>query len=432
MNEQCFQVGEFFLDPANRLLRHGDAPVSLSPKAFDALVYLVRNPRRLLTREELIHALWPNSYVEEGNLSVHIFQVRKALGTAADGKAYIQTVPKKGYRFNAEVKVVASAALEAEIVRTGERGLSLTHRRSYSWKLIAGGAACLLTFIVIAVRFVPSRREARKSTSPLRLTSFSPELAVSAAAISPDGKTLAYANPAGIFLEETATKETRRLRSPASGLRISNLSWFPDANRLLVTGAEPHAPTASVWIVSAKDATDSERIGAYRRGVISPDGSQIALVQQSGRVKELLLLPTAGGQMRRIVVIPPGEELGSVFWSADGRRLHFVAVRWNAQLRRNQGSIRSVSLSTGKTEEILSAPNLSGDAISLPDGRLLYSQLLGANPAGSYGGELREVRIDSHKDKVVGDSISFGRWTEPIVGLSLSADGRAIVSRLPD
>ena len=69
-------------------------------------MYLVRNPGRLLTRDELIQALWPDSYVEEGNLSVHIFQVRRALGTAADGQAYIQTVPKKGYRFNAEVQVV--------------------------------------------------------------------------------------------------------------------------------------------------------------------------------------------------------------------------------------------------------------------------------------------------------------------------------------
>ena len=70
MSEQCFQVGEFFLDPANRLLRHRDVSVSLSPKAFDALVYLARNPGRLLTRDELIEALWPDSYVEEGNLSV--------------------------------------------------------------------------------------------------------------------------------------------------------------------------------------------------------------------------------------------------------------------------------------------------------------------------------------------------------------------------
>jgi DNA-binding winged helix-turn-helix (wHTH) protein len=110
LKEQCFQIGEFFLDPANRLLQHGGAAVSLSPKAFDALVYLVQNPGRLLTREELIRALWPDSHVEEGNLSVHIFQVRRALGVAADGRAYIQTVPKKGYRFNAEVKVVDQPA----------------------------------------------------------------------------------------------------------------------------------------------------------------------------------------------------------------------------------------------------------------------------------------------------------------------------------
>ena len=86
----------------------------------------------------------------------------------------------------------------------------------------------------------------------MRLTSFSPELSVSAAAISPDGKALAYANPAGIFLEETSTKETRRLPSPAPRLQISNLSWYPDGTRLLATGAEPRAVTASVWIVPQK------------------------------------------------------------------------------------------------------------------------------------------------------------------------------------
>ena len=243
LSEQCFQVGEFFLDPANRLLRHGEAPVSLSPKAFDALVYLVRNPGRLLTRDELIHALWPDSYVEEGNLSVHIFQVRRALGAAADGKAYIQTVPKKGYRFNAEVKVVDRPRYGDEVPLPIDEGdppglqYGAAETRSVSqlipptqveeapvegkpghrwrsWTLLAGGAACLLVLSSPQSVFSPSRQEARKSSSTIRLTSFSPEVSVSAAAISPDGKTLAYANPAGIFLEETSTKETRPLRLP--------------------------------------------------------------------------------------------------------------------------------------------------------------------------------------------------------------------------
>jgi DNA-binding winged helix-turn-helix (wHTH) protein/WD40 repeat protein len=448
LNEKCFQVGDFFLDPANRLLRHREEPISLSPKAFDALVYLVRNPGRLLTREELMQALWPDSFVEEGNLSVNIFQVRRALGTAPDGKVYIQTVPKKGYRFNAEVKVVdqpayggVSAAVPTpDQTKSAPESPALPlspepaeskpgHIRSRSWKLLAAGAACVIILVVIAARVIPTRQEARRPASPVRLTSFSPELSVSAAAISPDGKTLAYANPVGIFLEETSTKETRRLPSPAPALRISNLSWFPDGSRLLATGAEPQALTASVWIVPAKGTTASERVGAYRRGVISPDGSQIALVQDVGQVKEFVLLPTGGGQLRRIATLPPEEDLGSVFWSVDGQQLYFVAMRWNAQLRGNVGSVRSITLSTGKSEEILSGSNLSGDGLCLPDGRLLYGQLLGANPSGSYGGELREIHLDSHTQKVSGEPVSLGRWTEPVMGLSISADGRRLAFR---
>jgi Tol biopolymer transport system component len=426
-------------------------------------VYLTRNPGRLLTRDELIQALWPDSYVEEGNLSVHIFQLRKALGMTADGKAYIQTVPKKGYRFVADVKVLDQPVnavpedglglpnfplsvpvprpMAPEISGVDEEGSPSTWvepvdgvaenkpRRIRAWKVIAGGAACLLALIIIAQYFVHTRQEPGRLGSPLRLTSFSPELSVSSTAISPDGKTVAYANPVGIFLEEIATKETRRLASPAPGLRVSNLSWFPDCSRLLATGVEPDATAQSVWILPAKSVGNPERVGTFQRGIISPDASQIALVHVSRGVKQILLLPTEGGQARPIASIPANEDLGSIFWSVDGRRLEFVALRWNAQLRANQGFIRSINLSSGRIEEILSRPNLSGEAINVPDGRLVYGQLLGANPAGSYGGELRELRIDSRTDKITGDSASLGRWTEQVLSLSTSTDGRRLVFR---
>jgi hypothetical protein len=250
---------------------------------------------------------------------------------------------KPRYRFNAEVAVVdrpayalslgevSSFASISETIGASDAALPPRAGHSRSWKLLAAGAACLLAILVPAAHFFVNRNEPRKSASPIRLTSFSPELSVSAAAISPDGKTLAYANAAGIFLEETSTKETRRLPSPSSGLRVSSLSWFPDGNRLLATRTELRALAASVWIIPAKGAADSERVGAYRRAVVSPDGSQIVLMQQNGRVKELLLLPTGGGPMRCVAVIPPGEDFGSVFWSLDGQRLHFVAIRWDAQ-----------------------------------------------------------------------------------------------------
>ena len=427
MNPKCFEIDGFFLDPANRLLRRGAEPVPLSPKAFDALVYLVRNPRRLLTREELMQALWPNSFVEEGNLSVHIFQVRKALGGAADGKAYIETVPKKGYRFNADVKVVEQPGYEksASLMTPDPAAKNGVAR----WKLWTGGAACLVAFVLIAGQVIHSRQKSPGSSSRVRLTSFSPELSVSAAAISPDGETLAYANPAGIFLEEMATKQTRRLASPVAQLAVSNLSWFPDGSKLLATGAEPHAQATVVWIVPTKSQTGCERLGAYLRAVISPDGSQIALVRDLNGKKELMLLASGGGRTRLIAAIAPEEDLGSIFWSADGQRLCFEVLRWNVQLRRNRGSIRSVNLATGKDDVILAGDDLSGDAVSLPDGRLIYGQLLGANPSGSYGGELREVRLDSSTGKAAGDSVSFGKWSEPVTGLSISADGRRLAFR---
>lgn len=229
-----------------------------------------------------------------------------------------------------------------------------------------------------------------------------------------------------MFLEAIATKETRPLQSHAVGLEISHLSWFGDGSKLLATGAESDALTASVWILQVKGSGHPERIGAFQRGVTAPDNSQIALVEVSGGERNLLLVPTRGGQPRRIASIPLGEDLGSVFWAADTRRLYFVVLQWNPQLRANHASIRFIDLSTGKAGEIFSGPNLSGEAILLPDGRLIYGQLLGANPAGSYGEELRQVHLESRTGSVVGDSVSLGRWTEQLVGLSSSANGRRL------
>jgi DNA-binding winged helix-turn-helix (wHTH) protein len=81
--------------------------VPFTPKAFDLLVVLTANPGRLLTKEQLMQAVWPDAIVEESNLAYHVFAIRKALGESADGKRFIETVPKRGYRFVAPVRVEA-------------------------------------------------------------------------------------------------------------------------------------------------------------------------------------------------------------------------------------------------------------------------------------------------------------------------------------
>jgi DNA-binding winged helix-turn-helix (wHTH) protein len=104
---RLYEFGPFCLDPAERKLLRGNEIVVLTPKAFDTLVLLVRNSGHLLERNELINMLWPDSFVEEGSLSNNIFLLRKALG---EDPAYIETVPRRGYRFVGAVRQLPHAA----------------------------------------------------------------------------------------------------------------------------------------------------------------------------------------------------------------------------------------------------------------------------------------------------------------------------------
>ena len=102
MQPTTFRFASYTLIPRDQLLLRGSQPVPFAPKLFDLLAYMVEHRGRLLTREELMKAVWADTVVEEGNLTVNISLLRKALGDAPNGKPYIETVPRRGYRFQAE------------------------------------------------------------------------------------------------------------------------------------------------------------------------------------------------------------------------------------------------------------------------------------------------------------------------------------------
>jgi DNA-binding winged helix-turn-helix (wHTH) protein/TolB-like protein len=104
-----YRFGQFALDPAKRTLSRADSPVLVTPKAFDVLIFLVQNPNRLVTKEELLQAVWGDTFVEEGNLTQYISHLRKALGGNSEDNRLIVTIARKGYQFTGDV-VVAEAA----------------------------------------------------------------------------------------------------------------------------------------------------------------------------------------------------------------------------------------------------------------------------------------------------------------------------------
>lgn len=103
-HSHLYEFGVFRLDPSERVFtRHGER-IPLAPKAFDTLVILVQHHGHVMTKDDLIRILWPDTTVEENNLTQQISQLRRTLSDADDASAYIETVPKLGYRFVSEVR----------------------------------------------------------------------------------------------------------------------------------------------------------------------------------------------------------------------------------------------------------------------------------------------------------------------------------------
>src|SRR6201982_689527 len=100
-----YRFGQFVLDPGRRTLSRADSPVSLTPKAFDVLLFLVQNPNRLVAKEELLQAVWADTFVEEGNLTQYVSHLRKALGDNAENARLIVTIARSGYHVTADVTV---------------------------------------------------------------------------------------------------------------------------------------------------------------------------------------------------------------------------------------------------------------------------------------------------------------------------------------
>lgn len=112
--DTIFTFATFRLDAAERLLYDGVAAVTLPPKVFDTLLMFVQNSARVLSKEKMLSEIWEGSFVEENNLAQNISQLRRVLGETADLK-FIETVPKYGYRFIAEVNAIGSAETTTEI-----------------------------------------------------------------------------------------------------------------------------------------------------------------------------------------------------------------------------------------------------------------------------------------------------------------------------
>jgi len=144
--KELYEFGPFRVDAAKEvLLREGES-VPLTPKTFQVLLVLIRHNQELVTKDELMKSVWPDSFVEETNLSRNIFMLRKALGESPQDHQYILTVPGRGYRFAEDVRLVTESELSIVAAHHSKVEVQVEKTKTWPWIALASIAMIVIAF----------------------------------------------------------------------------------------------------------------------------------------------------------------------------------------------------------------------------------------------------------------------------------------------
>jgi DNA-binding winged helix-turn-helix (wHTH) protein len=155
IGKDFYEFGSFRVDPAKQLVLHEGEPVPLTPKAFQLLLVLVSRCNEIVTKDELMKAVWPDTFVEETNLSRNIFALRKALGETEQNR-FIITVPGRGYRFSEHVRLISEPELTIVAASYSKVQVQIRETKPWAWILVA--VAVVLAISAGAARFLMPRR----------------------------------------------------------------------------------------------------------------------------------------------------------------------------------------------------------------------------------------------------------------------------------
>ncbi|HKS97128.1 MAG TPA: winged helix-turn-helix domain-containing protein, partial [Terriglobia bacterium] len=399
---QIVHFGVFAVDlKAGELRKHG-LKVRLPEQPFQILRMLLARPGDVVLREEIQQQLWSDDTVVEFDHSINaaIKRLRQALGDDAERPLYVETIPRRGYRFIAPLNgahppganppvanqpaIPAAVPAAPSLDPTSEQP---ARRRALRTPALAVGLAVLAVaalFVWIARRRFPAAASLPE-IKQRRLTSNSSDDPVTGAALSPDGKYVAYSDQNGLHLELIETGETHTFPAPPpanvqAGLPddksresalLSPVAWFPDATKLLVNRAGGDR-SSSIWAVSVLGGAWSELRDDAAAESVSPDGSTIAFVTGSGLIgaREIWLMRSDGQDARRLMAAESPDGFDRVQWSQDGARISYLRFRQGPN--KFEVTLESSSLEDGHPAVLIANPALE-DYLWLPDGRLVYT-----------------------------------------------------------
>lgn len=161
--KELYEFGPFRMDPSKRLLLRDNQPVPLQPKAFEMLLALVRSSEQVVLKDDLMKAVWPDTFVEESNLAQNVFVLRRTLGEAVGDHHYIVTIPGRGYRFAEKVRVISEESLVLESHSQTRVVIELS--KPTRWLVIPVAVAALLLALGLTVGYRYRLHERGQSAS---------------------------------------------------------------------------------------------------------------------------------------------------------------------------------------------------------------------------------------------------------------------------
>jgi DNA-binding winged helix-turn-helix (wHTH) protein/Tol biopolymer transport system component len=386
---ELYEFGPFRLDPGKRLLLRDNQPVPLQLKAFETLLVLVRNSEHVVLKDDLMKAVWPNTFVEESNLAQNIFVLRKTLGATVGDHRYIVTIPGRGYSFSGKVRVVAeeeSLVVESHLrtrvvideesfpdtkpAATEKTTPALSGRR----KVALGTATLVLAAAAVAFRptVSPPRVIRIRQLTHLGTLVHNTKLLTDGPRIyfrvwEGKDRVIRYVSPEGgdVFPVERAFPQMDIDDLSPSGSEFLAVD-LGDRRRLV----DSDDPFPSLWRTPLPSGSP-QPVGNVRTrdSRWSPDGTTIAYSFGS----DLYLVNPDGSNSRKLASLP-GEPFHPV-WSPDSKRLRFSVAD-----PRTGTALWQADLSTRTVRPLLPDSPSSGRPWAggwTPDGRYFFYSTLG-------------------------------------------------------
>ncbi len=459
-----YEFGSFRLDCDTRTLWRDSDVVSLSPKALELLTLLIEHRGEVVSKQDIFDSVWSDTFVEDGVLTQNIYTLRNTLGRDENGKQFIETIPRRGYRFAGGIKVLGVgdrvAANGKQAFAVEERGLSANFEdSSYSAGSRAQPAAA--NAIAPLVSSLGSTSQRHSSIRPMLLTGFG--LFILAAAgfgiyqfafrggeeksesqiapieqirfqrltdtgdvihptISPNGELLAFVRledeEATVWVQPIATGNAFQTLPP-SRKGYSSLAFSSDGKYLFFR--EQADPGAIYQTSPFGGASKKIADNVWSDFSVSPDDKQVAFIRRdTTRDAHVLILSNIDGSGERELSVrrtPQGYNDGSPAWSPDGTAL----IVFTSSQQQARPVLLNVDVSTGNETELQTPHWYSATrCLWMPDGKRL---IVAARAVGEATSQIWLLSYPEGEVRRLTNDLEAYFW------ISLSADGQKLVTR---